>query len=223
MAKVLDEGTHKTPVRIGMYLKLLGIISFVLLLSSCTNMNQSDCLNADWQLIGFEDGNFGKNESSISRHRKECAKHGVTPDLTAYREGHFNGSKRFCTANNGFYLGHQGKSYNRSCPAQLEAIFLDGFTDGQTLFGLKEVLNQQADELENAYQNLDNLEHIIADKSELMVADGLSREQRIIIRNQITQHQQQQNELFNFLPELKQRFENALQTYELRKDEFSNY
>jgi hypothetical protein len=205
-----------------MYLKILGITSAILL-SSCANMNQSDCLNADWQLIGFEDGSFGKNESHISQHRKECAEHNITPNLTAYRQGHFDGSKRFCTANNGFSQGQQDKDYNRSCPQQFEVAFLNGFTDGQTLYRLKKILEQQASKLEDTYQNLDWLEHTIAQKSELMIADGLNREQRVIIKDEVAQHQQQRDELFNALPELKQAFENALQTYELRKNEFSYY
>jgi hypothetical protein len=206
-----------------MHLKRLGITSAILLLSSCANMNESDCLTADWKLIGFEDGSFGKNESTISQHRKECAEYGVTPDLNVYRQGHFDGSKRFCTANNGFSQGRQGKDYSRSCPQQFEAEFLIGFADGQTLHALKKELNQKTSELEDAYKNLDRLEHTIAEKSELMIADGLKREQRIIIRDEITLHYQQQDELLNILPELKREFENATQTYETGKDEFSYY
>ena len=197
--------------------------AIILLLSNCANMNESDCLNADWQLIGFEDGSFGKNESHISQHRKECAEHGVTPDLMDYRNGHFDGSKRFCTANNGFSRGRQGKDYSRSCPEQFEAEFLKGFSDGQTLYGLKKILNQRAADLEGAYKDIDWLEHVIAEKSDLMIADGLKRDQRIMVRNEVAQHQQQQVELYNTLPELKQDFEHALQGYERGKDKFSYY
>ena len=56
-----------------MYLKVLGLTVIILSLSNCANMNESDCLTADWQLIGFEDGSFGKNESHISQHRQECS------------------------------------------------------------------------------------------------------------------------------------------------------
>jgi hypothetical protein len=206
-----------------MHIKFLAMTAIILLLSNCANMNESDCLNADWQLIGFEDGSFGKNESHISQHRKECAQHGVTPDLMDYRNGHFDGSKRFCTANNGFSRGRQGKDYSRSCPEQFEAEFLKGFSDGQTLYGLKKILNQRAADLEGAYKDIDWLEHVIAEKSELMIADGLKRDQRIMVRNEVAQHQQQQVELYNTLPELKQDFEHALQGYERGKDKFSYY
>jgi phosphoenolpyruvate carboxylase len=56
-----------------------------------------------------------------------------------------------------------------------------------------------------------------------MIADGLKRDQRLMVRDEIAQHQQQQADLYDALPELKQEFENALQTYELAKDAFSNY
>jgi hypothetical protein len=206
-----------------MYIKFLGLTVIILLLSNCANMNESDCLTADWHLIGFEDGSFGKQESHISQHRKECAEHGVTPDLTAYRKGHFAGSKRFCTANNGFSRGRQDKDYSRSCPEQFEAAFLVGFRDGQTLYGLKKVLNQRAGDLEGTYKDIDWLEHAITEKSELMIADGLKRDQRIMVRDEIAQHQQQQVDLYDALPELKQEFESALHTYELAKAEFSYY
>ncbi|GAC19675.1 hypothetical protein GARC_2710 [Paraglaciecola arctica BSs20135] len=206
-----------------MYLKVLGFISIILLLSNCANMNKSDCLTANWQLIGFEDGSLGKNESQISQHRKECSEHGVTPDLSAYRKGHFEGSKLFCTTNNGFTRGSQGKDYDRSCPQQFEAAFLIGFSEGQTLYGLKKVLNQRAADLESAYKELDWLEHTIAEKSELMIADGLNRKQRIVVRDEIAQYQQQQVELYDLLPELKYEFENAHQAYEQGKDAFSGY
>ena len=71
------------------------------------------------------------------------------------------------------------KDYSRSCPEQFEAEFLKGFSDGQTLYGLKKILSQRAAELESTYKEIDWLEHAIADKSELMIADGLKRESAI--------------------------------------------
>jgi hypothetical protein len=206
-----------------MYLKVLGLTVIILLLSNCANMNESDCLTADWQLIGFEDGSFGKNESHISQHRQECSEHGVTPDLSAYRQGHFEGSKRFCTQSNGFSEGKNGKGYKRNCPTELEAAFLTGFTDGQTLYGLKKVLQQHTNALENAYSQIKLLDKKMAKKSDLMLADGLDREQRIAIRDEIEYHQQQQGELYDYLPELQQEFEDSLQAYEQRVYAPSDY
>jgi hypothetical protein len=206
-----------------MYIRFLGITTITLFLSNCANMSKSDCLTADWQTIGFEDGSFGKSESNISIHRKECSEYGVTPDLAAYRNGHFEGSKQFCTVSNGFYRGKNGKSYNRNCPQQFEAAFLVGFTDGQSLYALKKVLQLHTQALENAYSKIESLDRKIAKKSDAMIADGLNRQQRIAIRDEIEYHQRQQIELYDLLPELKQAFEESLQAYEQGVDEFSDY
>lgn len=206
-----------------MYLRLPSLLAVVLLLSNCANMNEAECLNADWQTIGFEDGAVGKNQTSISRHRKECAKHSVTPDLTAYRNGHFAGSKQFCTLNNGFRRGNAGKNYNRNCPEELEPIFLAGFSDGQTLFALKQVLKQHTRTLENAYSRIETLDRKIAIKNDLMIADGLKREQRKAIRDEIIYHQEEQVELYDLLPQLQQEFEASLAAYDQGVEQFSDY
>ena len=206
-----------------MYLKFLGVTAITLLLSSCANMSKSDCLTADWQTIGFEDGSFGRNQSNITTHRQECSKHGVTPDLSEYRNGHFEGSKQFCTISNGFSRGKRGKSYNRSCPQQFEAEFLTGFSDGQSLYALKKVLQQHTSALEDAYSEIKSLDREMAKNSNLMIADGLNREQRIEIREEIEYQQQQQMELYDLLPHLKQDFEDSLQAYEQGVDKFSDY
>lgn len=186
-------------------------------------MNESDCKTADWQLIGFEDGSYGRNPSHISQHRQECAEHGVTPDLRAYRQGHVEGSKNFCTKNNGFVQGRQGKNYNRNCPMQFEQAFLDGFADGQTLYASKKNLQLDTQNLENAYTKIDVIDRKIAKKTDLMIADGLNRQQRMAIRDEIEYHQYQLAELYNQLPELKFNFENSLQFYEQQSIAFANY
>ena len=62
-----------------------------------------------------------------------------------------------------------------------------------------------------------------AKKSDLMIADGLNRQQRIAIRDEIEYHQHQLAELYDLLQELKQNFENSLMSYEQGASEFSEY
>ena len=63
----------------------------------------------------------------------------------------------------------------------------------------------------------------MAKKSDLMIADGLTRQQRIAIREEIEYHQYQQAELYDLLPQLKEEFEYSLQAYEQAVDELSDY
>lgn len=210
-------------LRTKMYLRYCSLAAIILLMTNCANMNEADCLTADWQLIGFEDGSLGKHESNIADHRKECSQYGVTPDLEAYRQGHYQGSQIFCTPSNGFSRGISGKKYQRNCPTQLEAAFLAGFTDGQTVYGLKQTFNYHSQALTQANADIKTLTLTIAEKSELMVTDGLNREQRIAIRDEVAVHQQQLQDLQDALPLLKQESENAQQMYEQEMQKFSNY
>ena len=86
-------------------------------------MDKSECLAADWYTVGFEDGSSGLPESHIAEYRKDCAQHAVTPNLERYRAGHYQGSKNFCNAANGFALGQRGREYKRSCPEDLQEEF----------------------------------------------------------------------------------------------------
>jgi hypothetical protein len=200
---------------------LLTLISLGLL--GCTNINESQCLNADWNTIGFEDGLSGRNEAQISQHRKDCAEHGVLPNLAEYRAGHVTGSERFCTSANGFKQGLAGRSYARNCPQQLEPQFLLGFNDGQTLYGLKKVLQQNTEQLEKAYVQIGFLEQQIVQKREWMIADGFNREQRKTIGDAIEVHQLEQGSLGQSLPQFKQQLDDSLELYESALASFTHH
>src|SRR3989337_3049438 len=90
----------------------------LLALSACATMDRNECLTVDWQTVGFEDGVAGYSGDRIGQHRKACAKHGVTPDLTAYQAGREEGLREYCVPANGFRLGSQGGSYSGMCPAE---------------------------------------------------------------------------------------------------------
>ena len=51
------------------------ILVFALLafLFSCATMNQSECVNENWKIVGMEDGAKGRALSYLSNHRKACA------------------------------------------------------------------------------------------------------------------------------------------------------
>ncbi len=104
-----------------------------LALTGCASLNENECVTADWQSIGFQDGAQGQPVSASSRHRKACAKHGVTLDQYAYLQGHEQGVRTFCRPGKGFSLGAGGSSYAGVCPADLEPQFLAEYQKGRHL------------------------------------------------------------------------------------------
>jgi hypothetical protein len=98
------------------------------LLNSCASLSKDECLYADWQIIGYEDGAAGRGASRLGEHRKACAGHAVVPDKVAYEGGYDEGLQTFCTYDRGLGQGRQGEAANAVCHASLD--FIDGHESG---------------------------------------------------------------------------------------------
>ncbi len=99
--------------------KLLSVIYtvvFSLVLSSCASLSKDECLTADWQIIGYEDGIQGSSAARIGEHREACAKHGVTPNKSAYDLGYDEGVRSYCSLSLGIRSGQSGNSLLGVCP-----------------------------------------------------------------------------------------------------------
>ena len=198
-------------------------ILVVMLLGGCAGMDKSQCLTADWRTIGFEDGANGKAETAISSYRQDCADHGVAPDLNAYRLGHSEGSAVFCTSRSGFNVGKRGGSYQQSCSTALEEDFLAGYRDGKTLYDLQRELNQANSAVEKQQRLLTRLEQDITVKTELLVEDGLVKEERIQLLDDIEALKLELVEAVDRLPALQQDVRRAQTQYQQAERRFSSY
>ncbi len=122
-------------------MKAQGIVAAMLLiiagLSGCATMSGDECLTSDWAAIGYEDGARGYTSDRLSQHRKACAKHGVTVDFAAYRDGREQGLEEYCQPGRGFDIGVNGGRYNGVCSVDLEADFLDAYNAGYHLYSLR--------------------------------------------------------------------------------------
>lgn len=103
-------------------------------ISSCATMNKSECLQADWRVVGLEDGARGHDLSYIGRHRESCAEHGVNPNLEQYNIGREEGLTQYCTYKKGHRHGRSGFSYSDACQADQHALYQDGYSKGRELY-----------------------------------------------------------------------------------------
>lgn len=200
--------------------KLWLLLPALAVLHGCATMNKSQCLAADWRTIGFEDGAKGKPETEISTYRQDCADHGVTPDLNAYRLGHRQGSENYCTQRNGFDVGMRGGSYQGSCGPELEQKFMLGYSDGQQLFELQQAVKNARSALDRQQRQIRNVEQQIAVHTELLVADGLVRDERIRLLNEIEALKAENFDLINLLPELERQLQYAEQQLQQGEQRF---
>lgn len=139
-------------------IKILLVFSICLIVSACATLNKSECLNADWQIIGLEDGSRGRDVSYIGHHREACAEHGVAPDFDRYQAGHEAGLTRFCSAEVGFAQGKRGYQYKGVCPAELRGDFLYGYEAGRELYLLNREINQIHGEIKKSQSQLESMQ-----------------------------------------------------------------
>lgn len=154
-------------------------------LASCATMSADQCLAGDWTGQGYSDAAQGLSMSRLAEHAEACAPHGVVPDRTAYAAGRDQGLVRYCTPANGFRAGRTGSGYGGVCPGYLEADFMPAYRDGQTVYGVEQVLTNARSRVDSLGAELAHIDDKITGKQAELRADGVTDEQREQIRNRI--------------------------------------
>jgi hypothetical protein len=153
----------------------------MLAVAGCAGMSEQACITSDWRTVGFEDGSLGRSEAMIGNYRKQCAEHGVSPDLDAYRAGHAEGVQTYCRAGNGFEVGHSGAAYQGVCPANLEAGFVAEYNTGRRLHDLEWALQRVDSQIASNYREQENIRGELTRIGVSMIASDTTTEQRLLM------------------------------------------
>jgi hypothetical protein len=165
-------------------------------------MNEAECLIADWETVGYQDGAQGRPTEGIARHRKACAKHGVAPVLATYLAGWNDGVLRYCTVQNGFKSGSAGRSYAGVCPADVEEDFLVAFSDGTTLHHLRSNVKRIAGSISRNKRQLETIESALVDKEADLIFSEDTPEQRAHLIGDLRALSKEKGELVESMAEL---------------------
>ena len=168
-----------------MFMKLKSMLWVLFLLGGCATMNQSECLNADWRMIGMEDGSLGRAQSYIGQHRRACAKYNTTPDLVSYQAGHVEGLKQYCTAQRGFGVGKKGGKYSGVCPPDLEKNFLSGYNAGNQIYKVSRRIQNLSSNINAKRKKLKKAKEDVRIKEQLVISDNSTQQQRITLLAEI--------------------------------------
>lgn len=165
-------------------IRILGtLLACALLLSGCASMNKNECINADWAMIGYEDGSRGYAVSRIGQHRKACAKVNITPDMAAYEAGHQKGVRAYCTRERGYREGVNGASYQGICPADLAPVFTRAHKDGLELYQLRQRISATTSALTGYRDTIARLQSEISDVEKSIVdssSTSISRREKLL-------------------------------------------
>ena len=158
-----------------------------LALGSCATMSAEQCMAGDWSGQGYVDGQSGLTMSRLDEHAEACAKHGVSPDATAYAAGRRQGLVQYCTPHKGFEVGRTGSGYAGVCPSELEGDFMYAYRDGQVVHAAEQALASARSRVESLGDRLEELDEKIVAKQAEARADGLTEQQIEQIRNRIAE------------------------------------
>ena len=199
--------------------KSLSILVMVALvgLSGCASMSADECLTVDWTAIGYEDGSRGYTADRLGSHRKACAKHGVTPDFTAYQQGHAQGVEAFCQPGRAFKFGEHGGGYQGVCPAHLEPEFLDAYHAGHKLYSLRSSISTANSMIYSKEAELDRAEKRISEAEVSLISDETTSSERVVLLGELKDLSERTGELESEIKQLiadRARIEQELQSYE---------
>jgi len=130
-----------------------------LILASCATLEKDQCAVANWQELGFADGQQGRPAERVASYREDCAKFGIPIDGQSYRVGWEAGIRQYCTPENGFERGINGRFARNSCPASISAQFQQPYNLGREIYELDrniEAIQLKIDKL-NADLDLEGL------------------------------------------------------------------
>ena len=150
-------------------------------LAGCAGMSEQACLSSDWRTVGFEDGSLGRPESTIGAYRQQCAEHGVSPDLDAYRAGHAQGVQSYCKAGNGFEVGHSGSTYQGVCPQELERGFMAEYNSGRRLYELETALRDVDGRISGGKYEQEKIRGELTSIAATVAASDTTAEQRVLL------------------------------------------
>jgi hypothetical protein len=205
----------------------ISCLSAAFLLSACagTSLSEKECLVADWQTIGYQDGANGKSASYIGAHREACAEYGIAPDLQAYQAGRGQGLLTYCRPQKGFAIGRRGARYNGVCPAHLEGEFVAALNAGrglrereQELKGIRRDINKTYGEIDHVKEEINLLTaDLIAGKGDIAYRADLVLQLAKLAERQGELEQQaldlerleaaRENELYSYREEIAYRYE----------------
>jgi hypothetical protein len=199
--------------------KWTGILLSLLVigLAGCATMSGDECATSDWTAVGYEDGSRGYTSERFGKHRKACAKHGITADFEAYQQGRGQGLVEFCQPGRGFNLGVNGGQYNGVCSVELEADFLDAYRVGQQLYTLRSKVSSANTQIHNKKHELEDIEDQITHNEALLIGDQTTTEDRVLLLADLKRLSERTGELENTIEALiadRARHEQNLQHYE---------
>ena len=138
--------------------KTFSLLVIVAALNGCAVMSKTECLNADWNQVGYDVGFDGEVDSSVAFTKRAdiCADYGTVADARAFQTGYEEGIENYCAVSNAVVLGTRGQRKaitNQVCPETEFPGFTSAFNAGYKLFVLQGEANNLGYEIDRLLED----------------------------------------------------------------------
>ena len=116
------------------------------LLNGCAVMSKNECMNANWNLIGQQDG-FKGNGSLLQQRSQACVKHQIVLDNGSYASGYHKGLKNYCNPQTVFDYALQGNGNYQSCPMEMQNRLRPYYTVANNFYKADKQLKSLEDDI----------------------------------------------------------------------------
>jgi hypothetical protein len=178
LAKILRDRVREFDMQSFASLRGAALALLALALGGCASMGKDECLAMDWRTVGYEDGATGQGVERLSSRRQACAKHGVAPDLDAYRMGREEGLLEYCRPENGFRVGASGRGYGGACPAHLATAFTDSYEAGRHLWRLERQVSDTIGGIAARRGEIQRIDEMLVSSGLLILGETTTTEER---------------------------------------------
>ena len=163
---------------------VLAIYLLMMLISGCATMSPEECLQANWEEIGFNDAAEGYSSTRSADHREACAEAGVALDFEAYRSGYELGLPVFCTLTRGYETADHGGDFAQQCDRNRFPDYARGYTEGRELYHLRSEINALEDDKREKEKQSDALLEQIS-KLQMIRDESSDKEERRQAKRQL--------------------------------------
>ena len=157
------------------------------ILAGCATMSPEECLQANWEEVGYNDGAAGYPVSRSAEHREACAETGVQVDFELYRHGYSLGLPYYCTRETGFETADHGGEYAAQCDSDGFPEYASGYSEGLDVFALKNERSELERRIDDKTAQADALLSQIGQLRTARDDDTLSNDARREAGYQLTQ------------------------------------
>jgi hypothetical protein len=186
-------------------MRTIVLAAAALALSGCATgpiMDVAQCQVADWRQLGYQDAAGGVDASRFAARDQACMTAGYPGKSELYMAGHAEGLRVFCTPQNAFRTGLDGRSYGGQCPPDLDPQFRTAYRDGREIYDATSALRAVESALNSLRSDRENIERKIA-----------MNEQGLYASQSDAERERHRNELFRLRSE-RNRVENDMRDRE---------